>query len=115
MDKQELYDYSQQEIITLQTTDGEDVEFLNIAGILLEENYYLILQPVERPEGMQEDETLVFSVTLNNAGEETYNIVLDNEIIDAVFSEYYRLLDEYEKDLDNDEETQDLDPTVELN
>ena len=115
MDNQELYDYSNEETITLQTTDGEDVEFLNIAGILLEENYYLILQPVERPEGMEEDETLVFSVTLNDAGEETYNIVLDEEIINAVFNEYYRLLDEYENQEETSKETEEIDPTVELN
>ena len=90
------FDYSEHETITLQTTDGQDVEFINIAGIFLEEKFYLILQPVERDENMAEDEALVFAVTDNANGEESYSVVLDDEIIDAVFNEYYRLAEELE-------------------
>lgn len=83
------------DVIVLITNDGEEIEFTNIAGIKLDSGYYIILQPVELIEGMEEDEALVFSYTYED-GEEHYNIELDDEIIDKVFEEYNRLLDESE-------------------
>ena len=41
-----------------------------------------------------EDEALVFEVVRNADGSDGFNVVLDDEIIDAVFAEYNRLLDE---------------------
>jgi len=45
---------------------------------------------------MSEDEALVFSVTRGENGEDKFNIVTDDAIIDAVFEEYYKLLDNLE-------------------
>ena len=83
-------------IITLTSATGEEVDFVEIAGIALKGNFYLILQPVELLEGMGEDEALVFKVTQGRDGEEHFDIELDDDIIDAVFEEYNRLLDEQE-------------------
>ena len=83
-------------IVTLTSADGEEVDFVEIAGIALRGNFYVILQPVELLEGMGEDEALVFKVSQDRDGEEHFNIELDEEIIGEVFEEYYRLLDEQE-------------------
>lgn len=83
-------------VITLTTADGEEVDFYEIAGIALEGNYYVILQPVERLDGMDEDEALVFKVSRGNDGSDKFEIELDDEVIDAVFEEYNKLLDEAE-------------------
>ena len=83
-------------IVTLTSADGEEVDFVEIAGIALRGNFYVILQPVELLEGMGEDEALVFKVSQDRDGEEHFNIELDEEIIGQVFDEYYRLLDEQE-------------------
>ena len=81
------------DIITLTTADGEEVDFVEIAGIAHNGKFYAILQPVELLEGMDDDEALVFEVVRNADGSDGFNVVLDDEIIDAVFEEYNRLLD----------------------
>ncbi len=84
------------DIITLLTASGEEVDFVEIAGIAYRGNFYAILQPVELLEGMEEDEALVFKVSRGKDGEDKFEIELDDAIIDAVFDEYNKLLDEAE-------------------
>ena len=43
---------------------------------------------------MNEDEALVFKVLRDDDGGDRFEIVLDNDIIDAVFAEYNALLAE---------------------
>ena len=94
--EEELDLQDEDSIVTLTSADGEEVDFVEIAGIALRGNFYVILQPVELLEGMGEDEALVFKVSQDRNGEEHFNIELDEEIIGQVFDEYYRLLDEQE-------------------
>lgn len=89
-------DYADDDYIELTTADGEVVRFTEIAGIKLKSGYYAILQPEELLDGMAEDEALVFKVTDKGNGDNSYEIELDDDIIDAVFDEYNRLLDEQE-------------------
>ena len=91
MSNQDFYD---DDVITLTSADGEEIDFVEIAGISLDCGFYAILQPVELLEGMDDDEALVFKVTRLPNGEDNFEIELDDEIIDAVFAEYNRLLDE---------------------
>ena len=88
--------YDNDGIIVLNTADGEEVEFLEIAGIAHAGNFYAILQPVELLEGMDEGDALVFRVTKDSDGNDNFEIELDDEVLDAVFSEYNRLLDDQE-------------------
>jgi uncharacterized protein YrzB (UPF0473 family) len=81
------------DIITLLSATGEEIDFVEIAGIAHKGNFYAILQPVELLEGMEDDEALVFKVSRNEAGEDKFEIELDDDIIDAVFAEYNRLFD----------------------
>ena len=89
-------DMEEDSIVTLTSADGQEIDFVEIAGIALRGNFYVILQPVELLDGMGEDEALVFKVTQDRDGEDHFNIELDDEIISEVFDEYYRLLDEQE-------------------
>ena len=82
--------------VTLMSANGEEIDFVEIAGIALDGNFYAILQPVELLEGMEEDEALVFRVGRDSEGNDSFEIELDDEVIDAVFEEYNRLLDEAE-------------------
>ncbi len=86
------------DIVTLLSADGEEVDFVEIAGIAHKGNFYAILQPVELLEGMDDDEALVFKVTRGADGEDNFEIEMDDDIIDAVFEEYNRLLDEAENE-----------------
>ena len=92
----DILDEEEDDIIILKSADGEEVEFVEIAGINLNGKFYAILQPVELLEGMDEDEALVFEVVTNADGDDSFNIELDDDIIDAVFAEYNKLLEEAE-------------------
>ncbi len=85
------------DIVTLLSATGEKIDFIEIAGIAHKGNFYAILQPVELVEGMSDDEALVFKVSRTENGEDKFEIEFDDEIIDAVFAEYNRLLDQIEK------------------
>ena len=80
-------------IITLTDDEGNDVDFEEIAGIEIDARFYHILVPVELPEGMGEDEALVFEVS-GEEGDENFEMVVDDAILDAVFAEYERLISE---------------------
>lgn len=88
---------NEDDIVTLQTESGESVDFIEVAGIAYNKNFYVILQPVQLLDGMEDDEALVFKVSRGADGEDKFEIELDDEIIDAVFKEYNRLLDEQSK------------------
>ncbi len=81
------------DIVTLMSATGEEIDFVEIAGIACKGHFYAILQPVELLDGMDDDEALVFEVTRGTDGNDQFNIVLEDEIIDAVFAEYGKLLD----------------------
>ena len=85
------------DIVTLLSATGEEIDFVEIAGIAHNGNFYAILQPVELLDGMEEDEALVFKVSRGADGEDHFEIELDDDVIDAVFTEYNRLLDEANK------------------
>ena len=89
------------DIVTLVNENGASVDFVEIAGIAHKGHFYAILQPVEPLEGMNDDEALVFKVTRGSDNEDKFEIELDDDIIDAVFAEYNRLLDNALADGDN--------------
>ena len=82
------------DVVTLLSANGEEIDFVEIAGIAYRGSFYAILQPVELLEGMDDDEALVFKVTRGKDGEDKFEIELDDSVIDAVFAEYNKLLDE---------------------
>lgn len=79
------------DIVTLLSANGEEIDFVEIAGIAHNGNFYAILQPLQPLEGMADDEGLVFKVTRGEDGEDKFEIELDEEIIDIVFEEYNKL------------------------
>ncbi len=86
-------------IVTLLSSSGEEIDFIEISGIVYNNNYYAILQPVELLENMDDDEALIFKVTRNSDGSDKFEIELDDEVIDAVFVEYNKLYEDSHKEL----------------
>ena len=95
-------EYADDDIVTLLSATGEEIDFIEIAGIAHKGEFYAILQPVELLEGMDDDEALVFKVSRTEDGEDKFEIELDDEIIDAVFEQYNILLDKAMKDSGED-------------
>ena len=77
--------------VTLMSANGEEIDFVEIAGIALDGNFYAILQPVQLLDGMAEDEAMVFNVTRTEDGNDSFTIVLDDAVIDGVFEIYTQL------------------------
>ena len=100
--EKEMIEEENDDIITLITTDGEEVDFIEVAGIELNDNFYAILQPVELLDDMEEDEALVFKVTAGDDEGDKFEMESDDDVIDAVFAEYNRLLDEVADSDDSD-------------
>ena len=83
-----------EQVITLMTEDGREIEFIEVAIVPLGGRVYAILQPVELLEGMEEGEALVFEMMIGEDGPEGFNVVLDDEKIDAVFAVYNEMCDD---------------------
>ena len=88
-----LLDENNTDNIVLYNEENEAVEFEQIAVIPVGLQTYVILKPVTPIEEMGEDEALVF-VIADSEGEDCLLVETDDAIIDAVFEEYYKLLDE---------------------
>lgn len=87
-------DNNQDEIITLRSATGEDIDFIAVAEINHKGGYYLILQPVELLPGMEDNEAIVFKIVRDRDGSETLQVELDDSIVDGVFEKYERLIDD---------------------
>lgn len=91
-----LFDVNNSENIVLYNENDEAVEFEQIALIPLAETVYAILKPTEKVEGVADDEAFVFEVVENEEEGDTLRLVDNDKIIDDVFEEYNKLLDEEE-------------------
>lgn len=80
------------DIVTLISEEGEEIDFVEIAGIAYRGNFYAVLQPVELIDGIGEEEALVFKVTKGKNGEDNFEIEIDETIVQAVYDEYLKLL-----------------------
>ena len=91
-----LYDENNNDNVILYNEQGDPVEFEQIAVIPYGEQVYIILHPVTQLDGVSEDEGLVFIIGNDDDGTERLNLVVEEDIIDAVFSIYDRLVEEAE-------------------
>ena len=84
--------------VTLTSNNGEEINFDVIAVIQLLTRYegdYAILVPEKGTPGcedMGDDEALVFKVVEQEGGEADFTIVMEDEIVEAVFKKYHQLL-----------------------
>jgi len=80
------------EFITLTNDAGEQVDFVELAGVeFADDSVYVVLQPVPDSQMYAEDEVYVFRVEENDEGA-SYYAEENGEIIDAVLSAYDRML-----------------------
>ena len=70
------------------------LEFEQAAVIPMDGSVYVILVPVTPMEGVGEDEGVVFVIEEDEDGEAVLSLVVEDDVIDAVFNEYDGLLEE---------------------
>ena len=83
-------------LLELKSVDGTVYKFTIIATIYLGSAKYLIVKPLDNSLGISEDEALVYKVIMVGANKAKYDLILDDKILDKVFIEYNKLLDQEE-------------------
>lgn len=86
-----IFDENDNDPVVLYSNDRA-IEFDQVAIIPLDGEIYVMLAPITKIEGINDDEAFVFSIEENNE-EESLSLITDSEILDKVFDEYYKLLE----------------------
>ena len=85
-------------VVTLTNSKGENIDFIECAAVSLPHGFYSILKPLNKIEGIGEDEAIVFKVIVDpKENTHSYELIIDEEILQEVFDEYNKLCDEEEK------------------
>lgn len=88
-----LFDENNNEVIVLRNENGEDVRFEQVATIPMKDTTYFIQLPLDKIEGVGENEGLVFEI-LKREDDEVLSLVTDGDTIDKVFAVYDELVDD---------------------
>lgn len=86
-----IFDENDNDPVVLYSNDMA-IEFDQVAIIPLDGEIYVMLAPITKIEGINDDEAFVFSIEENNE-EKSLSLITDSEILDKVFDEYYKLLE----------------------
>lgn len=92
-----LFDPENNEPITLYDAQNKPTKFEQVATIPLNDSIYAILAPLDKIQGVNDDEAFVFEIIENDEEEISINLCSDFKIVDAVFEEYYKLIKEEEE------------------
>ncbi len=84
------------EIVELTTDDGKKLKFYFVGTIEYKGKNYSAFEPAEQIEGIEDDDLVIFE--LNGDDEETCDLlpVEDEQLLDEVFEEFCRVLEEDE-------------------
>lgn len=95
---QRLLDTEDNEPIILYDEKDNGVKFEQIALIPYQEELYALLKPVDKMEGVADDEAVVFMFEEDaENGEQFLKVVNDDKIIDEVFAVYLDLIKQEER------------------
>lgn len=92
-----LLDANNKEPIVLTDDNGINITFEQVAIIPYEvgddERLYAVLKPLDKIDGIEDDEAMVFKVSKNSDGSTFLNLENDELIAIEVFNQYYDLLE----------------------
>ena len=101
-----ILDESNVDPITLQDDKGNRISFEQVAVVPHKEKIYVILKPIDKIEGIAEDEAIVF-VADESVSPTVLRVEQNQEIAVKIFDEYYNLVDEAVKNGDMSEKKED--------
>lgn len=97
-----LFDPDNKDPIVLMDENGKQMTFEQVAVIPYEvrkeKKLYCVLKPLDKIEGVADDEAIVFLVDTDENGNTVIRIEEDEEVAIAVFDKYYDLLEEAQKE-----------------
>lgn len=87
---------NEEDIVELTTEDGKKLKFYFVGTIEYEGKNYSAFEPAEEIDGIEEDDLIIFE--LSGDDEETAELlpIEDDKLLDAVFEEFCRVLEEDE-------------------
>lgn len=91
----EEYD-EQEDIITLISDEGEEIDFYHEATIEYENEWFVFLHPVKDIPEIAEDEVIIFKLIKNDEEEDSLEPIDDEELLDKVYDEYIKMIESYE-------------------
>ncbi len=89
-----LLDENNKEPIVLVDGNGKKITFEQIAVIPFNDKLYCVLKPVDKIDGVADDEAIVFYVQEEEGKAPVLMVETDEKVAMDVFDEYYNLLDE---------------------
>lgn len=95
--------------VVLKDEAGNDVSFDHVLTFKYEGEKFVALMPLDQVEGMDDDEVLILRIE-TKSGEDTYKTIDNDVLLNEVFDEFLRLLeelDEEDSEEDSDEEQDD--------
>lgn len=97
-----LLDQDNRDPIVLMDENGRQLTFEQIAVIPYEvrkeKRLYCVLKPMDKIEGIGDDEAIVFVVDQDKDGNSIIKVEEDEEVAIAVFDKYYDLLEDAQKE-----------------
>ena len=97
-----LLDQDNKDPIVLVDEAGKQLTFEQVAVIPYEvrkeKRLYCVLKPLDKIEGIADDEAIVFVVDQDKDGNSVIKVEEDEEVAIAVFDKYYDLLEEAQKE-----------------
>lgn len=77
------------DIITLynQETD-KDENFYHLATLDVDDRWFVVMKPVEKLDDIEEDEVLIYEIVENEDGNDVFNAIEDEDLLQRVFDEF---------------------------
>ena len=85
--------------VVLKDEEGRDARFDHVLTFVYEGEYYIALLPLDKIDGVEDDEVVLLRIVKEN-GEDTYETITNEILLNEVFDEFMRLIEE----MDSDEE-----------
>ncbi len=82
------------EVVQLVTEDGETLDFFFVASIEYKGEWFAFFQPAEPMADIEDDEIVIFKIAEEN-GEDIFEPIEDEKLLDEVYDEYVKLHSEY--------------------
>lgn len=104
MDENKQYDESElgqdpaldeeDEIVELEDEEGKIAKFRHVATVDYENDWYVFFSPAEELDGLSEDEVIIFKLGADEGGADVFLPIEDDALLDAVYNEYVRIMEE---------------------
>lgn len=91
---EEVLDEEEDDLITLLDDDGNELKFFHSATVDYKGGWYIFLQPAEDMEDIEDDEVVIFKLEKDENGDDLFQPIEDEKLLDEVYAEYEKLVEE---------------------